>query len=469
MIDIKEHIERQEKFKKSLETQIQAEKIRERQRSEEVIKDCYPGDNSASVQESIDSLTAFMYVIIAWQYLIYIGVNHYLLFADYHLDKNDQARRFTAEELFEVFQYIDSLSVEALLRKLNCSQKEFERLYSFWQDKNSGAFVSALKELSCDLSGLSSLCERIVHIKQFQEPLIEVSDLNVFSNYWQDRESTCNDPILHPSDLLDWVEKVIRTKLIGDEIRPAIKRFLDEKRFYSFEEDLLLSLINDPIVEKHFGPLPESSASIQEFIPTSSSPEIDGQDNNPVPKGRLDVNERNADAKDDVNNPVVTEELHWPTQEELDGYPLKRNDTEFFKESIFGSAASVKVSHIEKLYNCLVSQKVLHDDLETKLILLARYTGRRIPLLELRPIEWRMSWSDKERSLGYFLLRTANSAYANGVKFFYYDDDGKEVDLNLRTVSTGAHSWKNRVKKPKLAEALDNLLLDELKLKYPED
>lgn len=166
---------------------------------------------------------------------------------------------------------------------------------------------------------------------------------------------------------------------------------------------------------------------------------------------------------------VVSKELHWPTQEELDGYPLKRNDTEFFKESIFGMAASVKVSHIEALYNLLVSQKVLQDDLESKLILLARYTGRRIPLLELRPIEWRMSWTDKDRSLGYFLLRTANSAYSKGVTFFYYDDDGIAVDLGVRPVSMGAHNWKNRVKKPKFAEALDTLLLEDLKLTYPED
>ena len=100
-------------------------------------------------------------------------------------------------------------------------------------------------------------------------------------------------------------------------------------------------------------------------------------------------------------------------------------------------------SDIEKLFNVLVAEKiqVLENDLETKLCFLARYSGRRIPHLELKPIEWKMLGPDRAKALGYLIKETAASDYATGVRFFYFDKDGEEIKPDRGEVATGAHQF----------------------------
>jgi hypothetical protein len=132
---------------------------------------------------------------------------------------------------------------------------------------------------------------------------------------------------------------------------------------------------------------------------------------------------------------------HWPTDDELKGYPDNFSGSEFFPNTLFGSAGNVKASDVKRLLDVLIDLKIIQDELQTKLIFLARYSGKRIPHLELKPIEWRMlDDTNREKALGYLILKTANAKYAIGDAFFYYDINGEIVKPNNRKMGFGAHA-----------------------------
>ena len=137
--------------------------------------------------------------------------------------------------------------------------------------------------------------------------------------------------------------------------------------------------------------------------------------------------------------------LHWPTDEELEGYENNYNSSEYFKDSMFGTAPNIKASDVEKLYACLTHSKlkVLEDNLETKLILLSRYTGKVIPHLEVKPLEWKViNGEDSDKALGYLIKKTANAHFAKGIKFFYYlDRNGEKAQFERIPVSEGGNAW----------------------------
>lgn len=141
--------------------------------------------------------------------------------------------------------------------------------------------------------------------------------------------------------------------------------------------------------------------------------------------------------------------LHWPTDMEFksDAYSKFYNHKDYFTETIFGLPGQIQASDIEKLFNLLASMKILDDDIETKLIFLARYSGQRIPHLDLRPIIWRMPDAKvREKALAYLIHMTAggDSKFVKGAEFFIFEDEGKEVKPNSRVMGPAAHRWKNR-------------------------
>ena len=151
----------------------------------------------------------------------------------------------------------------------------------------------------------------------------------------------------------------------------------------------------------------------------------------------------NVEDEDQKPQLVVTDELHWPTDEELEGYENNYNSSEYFAESIFGVAPNIKASDVEQLYNCLTQPKlkVLEDNLETKLIFLSRYTGKKIPHLELRQLEWKVL-NDGDKALGYLIKTTGAAKFATGIKFFYYlDRNGEKTQFEREPVAEGGHAW----------------------------
>ena len=164
---------------------------------------------------------------------------------------------------------------------------------------------------------------------------------------------------------------------------------------------------------------------------------VDGEQN--------DIKETGVEDEEQEPQLVVTEELHWPTDEELEGYENNYNSSEYFPESIFGVAPNIKASDVEQLYNCLTKPKlkVLDDDLETKLIFLSRYTGKKIPHLEIKQLEWKVL-KDREKALGYLIKTTGSAKFATGIRFFYYlDRNGEKTQFIREPVAEGGHAWAN--------------------------
>ena len=141
-----------------------------------------------------------------------------------------------------------------------------------------------------------------------------------------------------------------------------------------------------------------------------------------------------------------TEVNHWPSDEELSSYKEIFNDQEYFSDSIFGVAGTAKVSDVEGLFNVLVSLKVLNNDLQTKLIFLERYTGKAIPGVTLKPIEWKMIGSDRDKAIGYLIEKTAGGKlkFAKGrTYFYYYNHRGEQLMPEREAIATGGKQWAN--------------------------
>lgn len=219
--------------------------------------------------------------------------------------------------------------------------------------------------------------------------------------------------------------------LLGDTFIQSIKelhrfiakQYLSGHFYYSpyIENEALGKLINSPL-------FPE----IYEEVRT----EIEGRKEN-------EKQEKPQSTTQTVSQEPEGEEYvpHWPTDDELKGYPDNFSGSEFFPNTLFGSAGNVKASDVKRLLDVLIDLKIIQDELQTKLIFLARYSGKRIPHLELKPIEWRMlDDTNREKALGYLILKTANAKYAIGNAFFYYDINGEIVKPNKRKMGFGAHA-----------------------------
>ena len=174
------------------------------------------------------------------------------------------------------------------------------------------------------------------------------------------------------------------------------------------------------IQEKHFFDVPDNQEQPETLQPVDQKPEGDGKPND-------------------------TEYVpHWPTDEELKGYDDIDEDSRFFTNTIFGSPGNVKASDVDKLLNVLIPLNIIKDELETKLTFLARYSGKSIPHLELKRIEWKMLDStNRERALGYLIMKTAGAQYAKGADFFYYEINGKRALPDKREMGYGAHALNN--------------------------
>ena len=157
---------------------------------------------------------------------------------------------------------------------------------------------------------------------------------------------------------------------------------------------------------------------------------------------------------------------HWPTDDELFGYDNNFDYHQFFKQSIFGLPLQVKASDVEKLISVLTSMGVIDEDLDTKLIFLSRYSGKKIPHLELHPIEWKYLSEDWEKALGYLIHITSvgRTDFAKGRSFFYYNKNGVKMMPDREALAGGGHAWalSGRLEKTRtpFEKALNKFLAD---------
>ena len=161
-----------------------------------------------------------------------------------------------------------------------------------------------------------------------------------------------------------------------------------------------------------------------------------------------DAGRTNVEGDGRKPQPMVTDELHWPTDEELKGYKDNYNGKEYFTNTIFGPAGKVKASVIKELYRVLSGESILKEDIETQLIFLARYTGKEIPGLTLRPIEWHMLDSDGDGAIGYLIyMTTTKHEFVKGERFFYFDYNGVKKTPDSRQIGQIGSRWAQRPEK----------------------
>ena len=261
MINYREYHQRQIQFKASLEALAIKKRQEAMAKSEEEVeltKNSEDYEDNPMMQFIAGNIPAVYLVTTAWDLLIYIGINHYLLFADYDLNGGVSNHRLTADEYCALFRNLDPLAVEALLRKLDCPQSEFENLLSAWSRNDEDSFTIALKSLSCDLSGLGALCVRIHRILDAQCPPEDIK--SYYSEYAPELNLTQIDSA--PTvDMLDWLEKRVLSQSLGvGSLRKTILRLMSEGIFYSFENDIIDSFVNDPYVVAQYNIINQAAA-----------------------------------------------------------------------------------------------------------------------------------------------------------------------------------------------------------------
>ena len=372
--------------------------------------------------------------------LLYDAFFHTMLFNHWSWkeDKEQLEKRgfvyqeHNAEEIYNALSRINFDAVCLLFNNLECPLGIKETLRSNLYNKQKDDFVKTLNGLTCDLS--------ILHCYSDYVLLLLGTIIGMF----------CDPQAIY--DFIFYCDYGKLTDSFKDSVPSAFKEDMggsmdgeESKPSPSFSKALALAdsaivetlkmgkgPVDDMIAEGSYFPFEKKYVDRFLFNPDFQPYwEIIAKE---TPKEEPQTEE----PKEVV---VDIDEPHWPSDEELLGYEDNYNTSEFFPYTIFGPAGHVKASEIKKLFEILSSEYVLDDNLETRLIFLARYSGKIIPGLVLRPLKWAMV-KDRDAALGYLILKTANGDYATGRFFFYFDTNGIK-ELPKGVIGPYAHNWDN--------------------------
>lgn len=331
-----------------------------------------------------------------------------------------------AEEIYNALSRINFDAVCLLFDNLECPLGIKETLRNSLSNKQMDTFVKTINGLSCDLS--------ILH---FYADYLSLA-LGMLIGMFCDSQ-TAYDYIFH----CDYGKL---TEMIQKSLPPHVKESMEGTYKPAHSVSEIFARLDSSIVEI----LKKAKANVDDFLDINSrfpfeNKYIDRLLLNPdfQPYWEMiarETPEEEPQTKEPKEVVVDTDKPHWPSDEELLGYDDNYNTSEYFPYTIFGPAGHVKASEIKILFEILSSEYVLDDNLETRLIFLARYSGKIIPGLILRPLKWAMV-KDRDAALGFLILRTANGDYANAKRFFYFDTNGTQEMPT--TIGPYAHNWDN--------------------------
>jgi len=417
MIDFQEHKKRIELYKESLQKRFH-DKVW-------TLKGPHLEEQLAKEENQFKKMVMLMTpsadaTTLAIDFVVYIGIHHYLLFTDYRLYGTPQSR-YTAEELYQLLMGIEPFAAEAVLRKLNCSQKEFEPLITAWRSCDQPSFISNLKSLSCDLSGLAALCERIRRIQLGIE--VRMGDLDTYMDY--KRGEPCEEE--EANDMLIRLEKRVAgiyKPPFDQEV--LVYQFIQEENLYPFERELLQSLINEPEITKR----------ISKKKPDSRS------------------DEKNVDAI--ATDPTITKDssgLLCPTDEEFARSCCVANRNEyFFPSSVLGPSTGLKMTTIQELYFFLVDNGKLDKSDEALLLFAFRLTGKNPRNID---VNHKLIWhgDPADCHFAYFLGKmfsrgkhALDSKYwKKGALFFEYDDGSIDKDDERERLQQFTHKTERSI------------------------
>lgn len=366
----------------------------------------------------------------------------------------------TAEEIYDGLRMICPVAVPLLIEKISgCPLSVKEQLKKAFHEQRRDDFVECINNLDCDISILQFYAvylpfERWIYITMFTNPqayldLVYHRNLGRFSEIFRDsipseqemREifDSFNDssdvPLTAPpKGSTEYSQQQEEEAITNAEQMKALiieilkmtthiyKKFEDV--LFPFEKEYYTNLLELPYIRKAVEEIEEELRHEDEEEAVKDSASLEQDEGN------------------------CLNELHWPMDEELKNYPNNYNDADYFTNTIFGPAGKVDLGGVEKLFAVLVKQGILKDDIETKLIFLARYSGKEIPGITLKPIEWDMLDNDREKAIGYLIYRTTtNHEFVKGTHFFYFDFNGDKKTPKYKAIAQGAHSWVKRERK----------------------
>ncbi len=361
--------------------------------------------------------------------IIYDYFVHPILFSNWHWNDYDDidslGLNLSSDEIYDGLKNCNPDVVSVFLSKLeNCSVADRESLQEAYNNAQKEVFVNKLKTIpikdynhlvsvtafshyenaliSLDIDTLRILFYHIDFGEDFNLDSSLMIDEDVFAlrgeeeEYWKQ---------IFPNDDASEEEWIVAFNNFGDKIEShkdhlvrgiystfkyRIPKIFETFKPFPFERKYLDDVLSIPEVKSILDELPENPEKINMAPDDQEQPE-----NQPLivqPIGQM---------PEDDGKPDDTEYVpHWPTDEELKGYDDIDEDSRFFTNTIFGSPGNVKASDVDKLLNILISLNIIKDELETKLTFLARYSGKSIPHLELKRIEWKMLDStNRERAL----------------------------------------------------------------------
>ncbi len=423
---------------------------------------------------------------------------HPILFSSWHwndygdIDSNSLGLSLSSNEIYDELKKCNPDVVSVFLSNLdNCSIADREMLQETYNSDQKELFVNKLKTLSItdynrlvyvtafshfenaaisfDIDTLRILFHHIDFGEDFKIDLSFLPEEDMFDcikvDYWKQfipNDDATEDEVSEAINNLSDKIKSSQDRLLRcfSALKYEIPRALESLKPFPFERKFLDNVLADPEVKSILNEITEN--------PFENDKTPDGQkqpETKPMIVQPVDQKPREEKKPNDMEYVP-----HWPTDEELKWFDDIDDDSQFFTNTLWGAPDNVKASNIGELLDILVDLKIINNELNTKLIFLARYTGKRAPHLELQRIEWKMRDSvNRERALGYLMLKTAGAQYAKGKMFFYYEIEGKKIMPDKGALGQGAHALNKPTRRDttriefehKLNKFLDDFMRDQ--------
>ncbi len=407
---------------------------------------------------------------------------------DEEIDLNNVDLNLSSDDIYQVIQNVNPDVASVFISKLeNCTFADKEILQEALESGQKEVFIDKLKTLStsdfnslvlistlfqlenalisddwetlqillCHIDYEDGFLSDVVSILPTKEVICMMDD-----DYWEQVFNFEDNPSEEEgakriNAACDKMESNIDLicRLVYGGLKYRVPVDLETYKLFPFERKYVEDILNDPDVKSILDELPESPD--ENYLAPEDQEQHKLQQSKTQP---LDPKIGEEGKPDDMEYVP-----HWPSDEELLGYPNNYNPSEYFTGTIFGPAGFVKASGIKKLFKFLSSEHVLEDDLETQLIFLARYSGKLIPGIVLKPLKWTML-NDREGALGYLVLSTVKNRsmrFSKCTNFFCFDNNGSPEMPDREAVGQEAHRWSIHKEPQSPFEEKLNMFLDD--------
>lgn len=389
--------------------------------------------------------------------LYYIPIIHLILFTD--LWKQNELNRLydflgrpllSAEEIYESSIRINPDVIDKLLASLSpCSLADIEHLKSDYHNREKGAFVKRISELTCDLTNINLTCSLVLLVSQLLDMIIGrplqfydfvyYSDTNlsrgIRENANLSRED-CVEPYLDAPEKADSDNTTIETAentLLGIKevalaaLGAAVGFYQQFKQnggeFFDFEEDYLAKILEDPEV-KEFIEQQMQQESLDEPSEENTQEEIDKQR---LPRPADDV------LRGDPNAQLRKNWFELPFD-----YDNLKN---YYQDTTIKSRNTISFEEIESIYSFLVAQKKVKNDNDMLLLFAYRISGRKISGVKTGEV---IEWQDvkEDPHLPYIIYSLVKDTQIPKKTSCFFVAQGK-LSLNPSDLRTSYRSFMN--------------------------